>query len=151
MISQICFQTPLGPLKVCERDGAVTMVLFGDLLRAPLLETPLLREARAQLAAYFDGRLRQFDLPLAPEGTAFRQRVWQALQEIPYGTTATYGQIAARIGSPKASRAVGQANHDNPIPIIIPCHRVIGASGALTGYAGGLEIKRALLRLEGAL
>ena len=151
MLSQIQFATPLGPLNVGENNGAIEWVAFGDLLRAPLPETPLLCEARAQLLAYFDGRLKAFDLPLAPRGTEFRQRVWQALREIPYGTTATYGQIAARIGSPKASRAVGQANHDNPIAILIPCHRVIGADGALTGYAGGLDIKARLLQLEGAL
>ncbi len=110
---------------------------------------PLLQEAARQLAAYFAGRLRRFELPLRPAGTPFEQRVWAALREIPYGQVRSYGAIAARIGSPKAARAVGRANHGNPLPIVIPCHRVIGASGALTGYGGGLPIKEYLLRLEG--
>ena len=107
------------------------------------------RLAPAQLREYFAGTRRTFDLPLAPRGTAFQQRVWAALRAIPYGETCTYGELAAAIGSPSASRAVGMANHHNPIPIVIPCHRVIGANGTLTGYAGGLEIKRKLLALEG--
>ena len=111
--------------------------------------SPLLDAAEAQLREYFAGARRTFDLPLAPHGTAFQQRVWAALRAIPYGETCTYGELAAAIGSPNASRAVGMANHRNPIPIIIPCHRVIGANGTLTGYAGGLEIKRKLLALEG--
>lgn len=111
--------------------------------------SPLLDAAEAQLREYFAGTRRTFDLPLAPRGTAFQQRVWAALRAIPYGETRTYGELAAAIGSPSASRAVGMANHHNPIPIVIPCHRVIGANGTLTGYAGGLEIKRKLLALEG--
>lgn len=110
---------------------------------------PLLQEAARQLAAYFAGKLRRFELPLRPAGTPFQQRVWAALCEIPYGEVRSYGAIAARIGSPKAARAVGRANHGNPLPIVIPCHRVIGASGALTGYGGGLPIKEYLLRIEG--
>ena len=110
---------------------------------------PLLQEAACQLAAYFAGKLRRFELPLRPAGTPFQQRVWAALCEIPYGEVRSYGAIAARIGSPKAARAVGRANHGNPLPIVIPCHRVIGASGALTGYGGGLPIKEYLLRIEG--
>ena len=111
--------------------------------------SPLLDAAEAQLREYFAGTRRTFDLPLAPRGTAFQQRVWAALRAIPYGETRTYGELAAAIGSPSASRAVGMANHHNPIPIVIPCHRVIGANGTLTGYTGGLEIKRKLLALEG--
>lgn len=110
---------------------------------------PLLQEAARQLAAYFAGKLRRFELPLRPAGTPFQQRVWAALCEIPYGEVRSYGAIAARIGSPKSARAVGRANHGNPLPIVIPCHRVIGASGALTGYGGGLPIKEYLLRIEG--
>lgn len=110
---------------------------------------PLLQEAACQLAAYFAGKLRRFELPLRPAGTPFQQRVWAALCEIPYGEVRSYGAIAARIGSPKVARAVGRANHGNPLPIVIPCHRVIGASGALTGYGGGLPIKEYLLRIEG--
>jgi methylated-DNA-[protein]-cysteine S-methyltransferase len=105
-------------------------------------------DAREQLRAYFEGRLREFDLPLAPAGTPFQRRVWRALLEIPYGRTVTYGELAARLGQPGASRAVGLANGRNPIAVVIPCHRVIGAGGALTGYGGGLERKRWLLELE---
>jgi methylated-DNA-[protein]-cysteine S-methyltransferase len=103
-----------------------------------------------QLAAYFQGKLKTFDLPLLPAGTPFQLAVWEALRGIPYGTTVSYGEIASRIGKPKAVRAVGAANGQNPLPIVVPCHRVIGSDGALTGYGGGLGIKRALLRLEGA-
>ena len=104
-----------------------------------------------QLDAYFAGTLRSFDLPLAPQGTAFQKRVWDALLEIPYGTTTTYGQIAAGIGEPSAARAVWLANGRNPIPIVIPCHRVVGSSGSLTGYGGGLPMKRWLLDHEAGL
>lgn len=108
----------------------------------------VLCEAKRQLAQYFSGTRREFQLPLNPKGTPFYRRVYEELQKIPYGQTATYGEIAAAVGNPKASRAVGGANHNNPIPIIIPCHRVIGASGALTGYGLGLDIKEYLLKLE---
>ncbi len=107
-------------------------------------------EAARQLAAYFGRELREFQLPLAPEGTAFQLRVWRELQRIPYGETISYGELARRIGNSKASRAVGLANGTNPLPIVIPCHRVIGGDGTLTGYGGGLEIKRKLLELERA-
>ncbi len=105
-------------------------------------------EATAQLRAYFSAELRDFSLPLDPQGTAFQRSVWDALLEIPYGATASYGEIARRIDRPKASRAVGAANGDNPLPIVVPCHRVIGSSGKLTGFGGGLEVKAALLALE---
>ncbi|HEX8153874.1 MAG TPA: methylated-DNA--[protein]-cysteine S-methyltransferase, partial [Thermoanaerobaculia bacterium] len=106
---------------------------------------------RAQLAAYFRGELRAFDLPLAPSGTAFQQSVWSVLRSIPYGTTRTYLDVANAIGKPSACRAVGAANGANPLPIVVPCHRVIGTSGALTGFGGGIDVKRKLLALEGAL
>ena len=109
------------------------------------------RETIRQLKAYFAGRLKAFDLPLVPEGTAFQRKVWRALQTIPYGKTLSYGELARRIRQPTASRAVGAANGQNPIPVIIPCHRVIGANGSLTGFGGGLPIKRQLLALEGCL
>jgi methylated-DNA-[protein]-cysteine S-methyltransferase len=102
----------------------------------------------AQLEAYFAGQLQQFDLPLAPEGTLFQRSVWQQLRAIPYGETISYGELARRIGNPRASRAVGLANGANPLPIVVPCHRVIGADGSLTGFGGGLPIKRQLLALE---
>jgi methylated-DNA-[protein]-cysteine S-methyltransferase len=105
-------------------------------------------DVTSQLTEYFAGTRRQFDLPLAPEGTPFQQRVWRVLLDIPYGQTISYGELAARIGQPSAARAVGLANGSNPLPIVIPCHRVIGAGGKLTGYGGGLPIKRQLLALE---
>jgi len=109
-----------------------------------------LRTAVAQLGEYFAGERRRFDLSLAPRGTEFQRRVWRALREIPYGKTISYGELARRIGNPSASRAVGLANGANPLPIIVPCHRVIGADGTLTGFGGGLPIKRKLLALEEA-
>lgn len=111
-------------------------------------ETPLLAFAARQLDEYFCGKRRTFSLPIAPKGTAFQQQVWEALQQIPYGQTRTYQQIAEVIGAPAACRAVGNANNKNPISIVIPCHRVIGANGKLTGYAGGLDAKARLLELE---
>ncbi|HSC27932.1 MAG TPA: methylated-DNA--[protein]-cysteine S-methyltransferase [Vicinamibacterales bacterium] len=111
---------------------------------------PLLDAARSQLREYFDGRRRSFDLPLAPEGTAFQRQVWLALGTIPYGRTISYTELAARVGRPTATRAVGAANGRNPLPIVLPCHRVIGANGSLTGFGGGLPVKRFLLELEGA-
>jgi methylated-DNA-[protein]-cysteine S-methyltransferase len=111
---------------------------------------PLLRRAGEQLTAYFEGRRRTFSLPLAPVGTPFQRRVWMELQRIPYGETLSYSQLARRAGRPRAIRAAGAANGKNPISIVIPCHRVVGKEGSLTGYGGGLETKRALLDLEGA-
>lgn len=146
-MSTRAIKTPIGPLTLQADEAAVTAIRFGaDGARDA---SPLLDAAEAQLREYFAGARRAFDLPLAPHGTAFQQRVWAALRAIPYGETRTYGELAAAIDSPNASRAVGMANHRNPIPIIIPCHRVIGANGTLTGYAGGLEIKQKLLALEG--
>ena len=110
--------------------------------------SPVLDRTRQQLEEYFRGERREFDLPLAPEGPEFQQRVWQRLLRIQYGATTTYGALAQSLGNPNASRAVGLANGSNPIPIVIPCHRVIGANGALTGFGGGLPIKSALLELE---
>jgi methylated-DNA-[protein]-cysteine S-methyltransferase len=113
-------------------------------------DTALLRETRRQLVAYFAGRQRTFDLPIATRGTLFQRRVWHALREIPYGTTRSYADIARQLGTPNATRAVGAANGRNPVPIIVPCHRVLGSDGSLTGFGGGIETKRFLLRLEGA-
>ena len=110
--------------------------------------TPLLRQAAAELTAYFAGQLRQFPVPLAPKGTPFQQKVWAALREIPYGETRSYKEIAAMVGNEKACRAVGMANNRNPLPIFIPCHRVVGTDGKLVGYAGGLDVKTFLLELE---
>lgn len=145
--------TMAGLLRIVEENDAIVQIQFeqeqktvGD---AALQDTPLLLEAKRQLEEYFAGLRASFSLPLNPKGTTFQKKVWQQLEAIPYGQTRTYGQIAAAVGQPTASRAVGGANHNNPIAIVIPCHRVIGANGKLTGYAGGLDIKEKLLRLEG--
>ncbi|KQP40836.1 cysteine methyltransferase [Methylobacterium sp. Leaf104] len=146
--------TPIGPLVLAGTDGALARIGFpvgrGAVTPAPdwQRDDRAFAQARAQLAAYFDGRLTRFDLALAPRGTPFQHLVWQALAEIPPGETISYGELARRIGRPSASRAVGAANGANPLPIVVPCHRVIGAGGALTGFAGGLETKRFLLELE---
>ncbi|MFR8257249.1 MAG: methylated-DNA--[protein]-cysteine S-methyltransferase [Oscillospiraceae bacterium] len=140
-------ETPIGALTLTASADAVTAVRFGA--QGARDASALLDAAEAQLHEYFARTRRTFDLPLDPRGTAFELRVWTALRTIPYGETRSYGAIAAAIGSPQAARAVGMANHRNPLPILIPCHRVIGADGSLTGYAGGLETKRRLLALEG--
>ncbi len=117
---------------------------------APRETPPALRTAAAQLEEYFSGTRTSFSLPLAPRGTAFQLDVWKALADIPYGVTTTYGELARRVGRPGAARAVGQANGANPLPIVVPCHRVVAADGGLGGYAGGADTKRRLLALEGA-
>lgn len=144
------FPSPVGLLRLAEEDGFLTRLDFSADLPAGAAEgtSPLLEETKKQLSEYFAGSRKVFALPLAPKGTPFRQKVWQALCTIPWGETRTYGEIAAQIGQPKASRAVGMANHHNPISIIIPCHRVVGKNGSLTGYAGGLSVKSFLLELE---
>ncbi|MDD5898477.1 MAG: methylated-DNA--[protein]-cysteine S-methyltransferase [Clostridia bacterium] len=142
-------QSPIGPLTLVEEDAALTELRFDNETQGLFPgDTPLLREAAAQLAEYFSGRRRAFDLPLRPKGTPFQLRCWDALLQIPFGETRTYGQQAAMIGNPKACRAVGMANHHNPLPVLIPCHRVVGANGSLTGYGGGLGIKETLLQIE---
>jgi len=141
--------TPIGPLLLSAHDGRLSRIEFGA-ANTCSSSAPPFAEAEAQLHAYFAGELERFELPLAPRGTAFQRSVWDALAEIPYGSTTTYTELAARIGRPSACRAVGAANGRNPLPVIVPCHRVIGAAGALTGYGGGLELKRHLLALEGA-
>lgn len=149
-MARLRFETPFGPMAL-EGEAALTRLWLPGTLPDPDgrgEETPLLRAAREALLAYFAGERRDFDLPLAPAGTDFQRAVWDALRAIPYGQTRTYGEIAAAVGRPKAVRAVGQANHVNPLPIFIPCHRVVGKGGALTGYAGGLDLKGALLALE---
>ena len=141
----------IGRIGITEKDGKITNVYITskELLQdTQLCETPLLKEAARQLKSYFAGELKEFSLPLEPSGTDFMKQVWAALCGIPYGKTATYGEIAEKVGRPKAARAVGLANNRNPIPIFIPCHRVIGADGSLTGYAGGLDMKKKLLDLE---
>jgi methylated-DNA-[protein]-cysteine S-methyltransferase len=144
---QLSLHSPIGDLTVSAEDGAVVALDWG--WGRDQTESPLLIRARAQLHAYFEGTLRDFDLPLAAAGSPFRRRVWAALRAIPYGTTTTYAALAAGLGS--APRAVGQANAANPVPILIPCHRVV-AVGGIGGYSGGegLATKRALLALEAA-
>ncbi|MFW6776198.1 methylated-DNA--[protein]-cysteine S-methyltransferase [Nocardioides sp. CPCC 205120] len=169
--------SPIGELRLVEHDGAVTAIEFAPfpaVVRPPRPDgaapgaapedapedapgrdddRPVLVETAAQLAAYFAGDLTRFDLPLAPVGTPFQQKVWAALAEIPYGATTSYGAVARALGlTGHGSRAVGLANGRNPVPVVVPCHRVVGADGSLTGYAGGVERKQALLDLEqGAL
>ena len=158
------FPSPLGDLLLTASDSALTAVFFptrhdstpeaqsdwreGD-GRGPAAE--LLGRVRQQLTEYFDRSRTTFDLPLDPPGTTFQQQVWGLLRGIPYGTTTSYGELALRLGDPRATRAVGAANGKNPIPIIVPCHRVVGARGELTGFGGGLDRKRWLLEHEGAL
>jgi methylated-DNA-[protein]-cysteine S-methyltransferase len=150
--------TPVGGLLLARDDAGLRLIHFQNGRRPQPPEPTWQRrdegfdDVVAQLEEYFAGRRRRFDLPLAPEGTPFQQRVWRALLDVPYGETISYGELASRIGQRNASRAVGLANGSNPLPIVIPCHRVIGASGKLTGYGGGLPIKQQLLALErGAL
>lgn len=154
------FESPIGPLRLEEQDGQLSRLYFcpepgeerTDRPRgAEPAPSPLLDEACKQLAAYFGGRLKVFTLPLAPAGTPFMQSVWRELLRIPHGATSSYKEVAERLGRPGAARAVGLANNRNPIAIVIPCHRVLGADGKLVGYAGGLERKKALLKLEGML
>ncbi|GLY87075.1 methylated-DNA--[protein]-cysteine S-methyltransferase [Actinoallomurus iriomotensis] len=146
--------SPIGPLTLVGADGALTGVYMDRQRYRPEPETfgdrddvPFTEAAR-QLEEYFAGTRTRFDLPLAPVGTPFQRQVWEALQAIPYGQTVSYGQLADRLGRPAAARAVGFANGHNPISIIVPCHRVVGSNGDLTGYGGGLERKRRLLDFE---
>ena len=142
--------TPVGRLLVARDPSGVRLIHFPPHKRATGWERHdrAFEDVATQLTEYFDGRRRAFELPLAPAGTPFQMRVWNALLDIPYGETISYGELAARIGDRSASRAVGLANGSNPLPIVIPCHRVIGSNGKLTGYGGGLPIKERLLALE---
>ena len=135
-----------GALTLWETDGALTQLTFSA--AEGTAETPLLLEAKTQLLSYFSGNLRAFSLPLAPRGTAFQRAVWDTLLSIPYGATCTYAALAEAAGHPRAYRAAGTANGKNPLPIFIPCHRVIRTGGAIGGYAGGLAAKKFLLELE---
>lgn len=141
------YDTPVGKLYIEAEEDFLTKLSFFE-LSGKRLETPVIKETYGQLTEYFEGNRKTFDIPLKLEGTDFQKSVWHALMKIPYGKTVSYLDIARSAGNPKASRAVGMANNKNKIPIIIPCHRVIGKNGSLTGYAGGLEIKKKLLELE---
>jgi len=151
-ISYTRIASPVGTLLLAGDDSGLRHIMFVSETQAPYPawrhDAAPLTETIRQLQAYFAGEREDFDLPLAPEGTPFQMEVWQRLRDIPYGQTISYGELARRIGNPKASRAVGLANGSNPIPIVIPCHRVIGSNGKLTGYGGGLPIKEKLLALE---
>ena len=142
-------ETPIGKLLLAGDEEGIRFISFpkgkGKISPGPgwKEDRPLFKEAVRQLKAYFNGTLKRFSLSLAPQGTPFQLAVWRALQEIPYGETASYGEVAGKIGRPKASRAVGAANGANPLPIVIPCHRIIGSDGGLTGFGGGLDIKQA--------
>ena len=152
MMYQTYMESPVGRLLLAGDEETLQVVSFekdkagpADL---PHRGSPLLRNTVEQLKAYFAGDLRKFDLPLKMEGTPFQLSVWRALQDIPYGETTSYGELARRVGTPKGSRAIGLANGSNPIAIVVPCHRVIGSNGKLTGYGGGLDNKETLLALE---
>lgn len=148
------YETVIGKIGITEENDRITNLFFEresadvDLSKFTLQETPLLKEASKQLDEYFKSKRKKFNLPLAPAGTEFMEKVWNALLTIPYGETRSYKEIAIAVGNGKACRAVGMANNRNPIAIVIPCHRVIGANGKLVGYGGGLDIKTYLLDLE---
>ncbi len=139
---------PIGKMTLQERNDVLIAASLHELPEGKKQDTPLLRLAEEQLLSYFAGERRAFDLPLCMQGTPFQMRVWQALREIPYGETRSYGDIARTIGNPRACRAVGMANNKNPLLIFVPCHRVIGMDGRLTGFGAGLPVKEYLLRLE---
>ena len=148
------YQSPIGRLTLISAGGELEALLFPNQGQDVIIDAGFhydekpFQTVRDQLNEYFAGKRQHFLLKLAPKGTEFQQRVWQELRNIPYGQTISYGEIAARLGNPKAGRAVGMANGRNPIPIIVPCHRVIGKNGSLTGFGGGLAIKQQLLNLE---
>lgn len=145
-------QSPIGTLSITANDQGLTEIRFAHQSIADRPKRPqvnaVIDRAVSQLQSYFAGNLKVFDVPLSPPGTGFQKKVWLALQQVEYGKTTSYGQIAANIGKPTAARAVGAANGKNPLPIIVPCHRVIGRDGSLTGFTGGLDIKRWLLDHE---
>ncbi len=149
------FDTPIGPLVVASEGQGLRYIIFEHDKYGPsdhstwTRDRILLRDAREQLLEYFAGERRVFDLPLSPTGTPFQLKVWAALRTIPFGVIYSYGELAEHIGAPKAVRAVGAANGRNPLPIVVPCHRVIGHDGSLTGFGGGLPVKRFLLDHEG--
>ena len=151
LVSTYFYEFNIGKIGITESNERITNLYFsGDKLPVDIqiYETPVLKEAARQLTSYLSGELKEFSLLLSPTGTNFMKQTWASLCEIPYGKTASYKEIAVKIGAPNAARAVGLANNRNPIPLLIPCHRVIGTDGSLTGYRGGLELKKRLLDLE---
>lgn len=158
-VYHLTLESPVGGLRLCATDAHLTRIDFvhGRKIKPLASEViavdhaadhPVFAAAAEQLADYFAGQHQTFDLPLGPRGTDFQLRVWQQLRLIPFGVTISYGQLATRLGQPNASRAVGLANGNNPLSIVVPCHRVIGADGSLTGFGGGIDTKRQLLELE---
>jgi methylated-DNA-[protein]-cysteine S-methyltransferase len=142
------YDTKIGMIGIVEENNLIVEILFGKKEDIIIEETSLIKETYHQIKEYLDGKRRMFDVPIKYDGTTFQKNVWGALYNIPYGQTVSYGDIARKINNPAAVRAVGMTCHNNPIPIIIPCHRVIGKNGKLTGFGGGLEIKEELLRIE---
>ncbi len=145
------YDTKIGKLAIMDNDSGITNIEIAEEVNINdynINETELIKNASEQLKEYFDGKRKEFNLPLMPSGTEFQKKVWKSLCEIPYGETRSYKQIAEAVGNPNGSRAVGGANNKNPIMIVIPCHRVIGSNGSLVGYAGGLDIKNTLLSIE---
>lgn len=142
------FNTPIGAVRLVEEGGSIIRIELTDAAAPSSAPTTLLREAEHQITAYLRGERLQLDLPIRMVGTPFQQRVWRALQQIPYGTTRTYGEIASAIGNHRASRVVDMACNKNPLLLVVPCHRVVGANGKLIGFAHGTEAKRWLLELE---
>ena len=151
MTYKYSYETMLGSVTFVEEDGVLLAISTHRSFEGIEQETPLIQEAHRQLTEYLKGERKSFDLPILIKGTTFQQQVWKALLEIPYGETRSYKQIAEAIGNPKAVRAVGMANNRNPLLIVVPCHRVIGANGKLVGYGAGIEMKEFLLRLEKSL
>ncbi|OGO27550.1 MAG: cysteine methyltransferase [Chloroflexi bacterium RBG_16_54_18] len=153
-ITYTIMTSPLGRILVARNAEGLTCINFQDGTEAVSPQAGWrerasdLADATAQLEAYFRGELQQFEIPLAPYGTTFQRQVWQTMRAIPYGQTLTYAELARRVGRPQAARAVGGASSCNPLPVVVPCHRVVGSDGSLTGYAGGLHLKQALLDLE---
>ena len=151
MTYRYSYETTLGSVTFVEKDGALLAISCAPISKGIVKETPLIRKAYIQITEYLKSERKTFDLPIYMEGTMFQKQVWKALCDIPYGETRSYKQIAEAIGNPKAVRAVGMANNRNPLLIVIPCHRVIGADGKLVGYGAGIEKKEFLLRLEKSL
>ncbi|WP_294404762.1 methylated-DNA--[protein]-cysteine S-methyltransferase [uncultured Clostridium sp.] len=152
MVNTYSYDSDFGRIIITEENKCITEIIMGNSeynssINSPY-ESDLIKNAYNQLQEYFSGKRKSFDLPLAPKGTDFQKKVWKALQEIPYGSTCSYKDIAVKIGNKNSCRAVGNANNKNPIFIVIPCHRVIGANGSLVGYGGGLDLKKKLLDLE---
>lgn len=151
MIHRFTYETVLGDVTLVEEDGALLAISLKSIQEGTELETPIIQEAHRQITEYLKGERKVFDLSIRLRGTDFQQQVWTVLLDIPYGETRSYKQIAEAIGNPKGMRAVGMANNRNPLLIVVPCHRVIGANGSMVGYGEGVEMKEFLLRLEKSL